>query len=363
MIELKQWLAPEPLDQIIHQLADPQLSHERDREQVNQLVLNFVIKYVAEYLRAKHDDESDIRAKVEARLAVTTDDTKSLLLQMIGGIIDESIPGSHQSDLFPLQCATDLRSTAAIVKEIIFNKGFQLYPEYGFTSIDLGSGTGILAMASIVAGMRKRARSITTVALDLSEKAITESKRVMEGVIGRLRYKGEVNLVIESVDITRRGLMRVFEGMPLSFWISETIDQETPAIKATGDGVRLTSTNRMHLGMHALGAARQIDPYQMVLDRTLKDRRCFYDDVRVGRTAMFPDVINGLFLPDGQESTLLLSTSGIDRRLALPEAGTEFADYEDLGVEKRWVEGASDQENDRLARLIEDLEKEGLIKM
>jgi len=79
------------------------------------------------------------------------------------------------------------------------------------------------------------------------------------------------------------------------------------------------------------------DPFVDVLRISMEELIDFRERVVSGKTAMFPDIVNGLYRPDRGRSTLALPTSSNPNPVILERTAAEFEDYEGLGLaEKRW---------------------------
>jgi len=131
--------------EIIEELSDTELTLESDNERINLLCINLAVKYLAKYLRV--DDTNPDNLYLE-------------LQKQVNGMIDKwSAEGtSSNSDNLAVECLSDVQTTAAILKEIIFNEDFQLGDEERFFGLNLGSGTGILSVALSVSYTHLRAQ-------------------------------------------------------------------------------------------------------------------------------------------------------------------------------------------------------------
>lgn len=91
---------------------------------------------------------------------------------------------------------------------------------------------------------------------------------------------------------------------------------------------------------HSLITHADVDPFPQVFLNALACRPDLEDDIRDGRTAMFPDIIGDKFKPDAWNSTLILTTGEDQKPLLLHEVGKEFRNFEefDIGNHRRWQE-------------------------
>ena len=118
----------------------------------------------------------------------------------------------------------------------------------------------------------------------------------------------------------------------LSFWVSETISIAVPKFDPTTPGFDLN----LKLALGRKSELRS-DPFVEVLKKTIDADPDFLENVKSGKTAMFPDMVNGLYSPDGNRSKITLRT-GLGKPLELERLGQEFEAYEDLGSKhRRWA--------------------------
>lgn len=335
----EQYYQDRPLRTLVNELSDSRLDVDRHRDKVNALVMSLVIQYLGEYLKVPTRDPRLIgqaarKKHEEMRVERLRENfTKKVLTGSLAG----NLEAGRSNDDFPsLDCLMDTASTAALFKEIAFNNRFEKRGQ--FMGADFGSGTGILTLATALAGRRSGAQSLFTMGLDREETAVRRSTEVLS----RLLSPKEV--MMTAVDIRTPNLVRtLFHDLPLSFWVSETISDETSSMHIErGNLVHSAEPNNLHtIGMRLLNTA--LEPYFDVLDATMKERPGFLQDVRKGATAMFPDFVNGAFVPNGDKgATLKLRTSPFPEvPVRLPTVGAEFWSYEQPVAEStrepRWI--------------------------
>lgn len=331
-MNLSEYFSNVPIQADIDALSDPSLSYEEHRDDVNQLVLNTVLKYIAEYLEANPQDVREIRNKFKEALAITEGEGELLVKQTLLDLMGVGIR-IHKSDLMALQCLADVRSTAAIFKEVAFSDRFQ--KEGNYLGIDLGSGTGILSLAMGIAARRAEVVDTLIVGLEIQEKAVVRSRRALERILGNRE------VLIRNANVLSRGLFHQFEGLPLHAWVSETISIGTPPLGLNGDKLTVLESSKRSRqeSMEIVSMSRGTDPFVDILANTLSERPQIVNDVKEGRTAMFPDFFNGNYMPDHEASTLKLRTAKDKRHQLISHVGREFGDYEDLGLShRRWNE-------------------------
>lgn len=302
-------------------LSNSDLDCAKDREAVNRLVLNFLVKYLAAYLEIP--DQKSARALAEEIRLVTEFTVLCAQGDFVeGGDVDIESQGG---DNYAVRCLYDIRQTAAIFKEIVFNDGFKR--EKSFFGLDLGSGTGILTVAMALAAKRKGIAEIRCVGIERSFVAMERATKVTE----KLGLSATIEFVCD--DLLKPNLIKKFvhENF-LLFWVSETISIAVPKFDPSAPGfdlnLKLTRGRKSEL---------RSDPFVEVLKKTIDEIPNFLESVKSGITAMFPDMANGLYVPDGNRSKINLKT-GLGKPLPLERLGEEFEAYEDLGSKhRRWA--------------------------
>jgi len=324
MKPLEEYVTHDPASDDFEALCDSRLDFERDRAAVNERVLNFVIKYLASYLEIAETEANQIRDRVKAALKrklmmVYDEDPKEGV--QYDACYARKVPGN---DRYGIQCAADLRRTAAIFKEIAF--GGRFVNSQHFLGLDIGSGTGILMMAMVVAAKRRGIRDYHVVGIEKSKMAEEQSEKTMSRLIPGDRLSVLCENIVEEFKLS--GL---FRGM-LHYWVSETISLQTPKLKSDQPELGL---NPAQLRIRKMEYTS--DPFVEAFRNSLREIPHFSHNVEMGRTAMFPDIINGLYKPDRGRSTLLLKTSVRKRPVILEQTSKEFEGYEDFGLlDKRW---------------------------
>jgi hypothetical protein len=317
---LKEYFTGAPLKSDVESLCDPNLDFDAHREDVNDLVMNAVIKYLAEYMESPPDITAlkEILDREFTEIKRLADNAAYFVMTHN----NPDIKGTHASvHSFPLKCLVDVRSTTAIFKEIAFNDAFA--DKKSFRGLDLGSGTGILLLAMHIAAMRKGASDILCVGAEIRELAVKKSRKALEKILG------DKAKILEMDLMKRRVVKKLLKKYPPDFWVSETISDTTPSLILNYFNLGVLDKYRKKL-------ERTNDPLVELLSETVKYDPEFFNKVWRQEITMFPDPVHKLYRPDKAKSTLVLET-GLGSPLLLHEIGEEFIDYEDLGYDcKRW---------------------------
>ncbi len=320
MKKMEDYFTGEPLESDVGTLSDPALDYQVHRETVNERVLNTVIKYLAAYLKVAYKDIPAMRRHIEALIRQKQEVRvhKDPLIELQYG----PDHAGEVSDYFPVKCLADIRRTAAVFKEVAFNDRFQTNGR--FTGIDWGSGTGILTLAMAIAARRKGVLERLSVGVDLRERAVRNSRRVLKDVLGA----DEARVICENI-LRSDILEQLIKSHPLNFWVSETISKTTPPIDLTRRDFGFSTRDIMYRDKYEACD----DPFPEFLGKTLNAHPGFLGDVRQGRAAMFPNIANRSYYPHRERSVLTLRT-GPASPLSLKDIGREFDSYE--GLDERW---------------------------
>lgn len=313
-----------PLRSLVDELSNRRLDVEKHREQVNGIVMSLVIQYLGEYLKVPSRDPREIgkvsrRKKEEMKAKRTRENSAQRMI--IGAMQGDPDAGKSRDDAPGLDCLMDTATTAALFKELVFTERFEKNGQ--FVGADFGSGTGILTLATAIAGRRSGAQRPFTIGLDREETSVKRSTELLS----RLVMPQEV--LMQAVDVRSPGLISaLFQGLPISLWVSETISDLTPAMRITDGRLVYASCDDHALVVQVLNSA--IEPYFEVLANTLTERPTFEKEVRMGRTAMFPNLVNGDYVPDEKKGgTLKLRSSPLPNKASpLSRLSFEFTSYE-----------------------------------
>lgn len=323
-MSLAQHFSSESLWQTADHLSDRELSFERHREEANKLVLNLVVKYLASYLGVACTDYEQMHAGIKARLVQVRAQRGSLKDVVLAGLmagLGVEGRGFEVGDSMSVECLSDVPASAAIVKELIFNQEFRR--TFDFLSADIGSGTGILLLATVIAARRAGISRITGIGFEREMEAVSKGNRVLRTLLRR-----NEEATIQHVDVTSPGLFAVFDGFPLNFWVSETFSCVTPRLEVRRDHVELVGDE---MARAAARAQAILDPFHIVAMATAQERPHFIRDVREGTTAMFPNIVNGQFVPDAIQGARIQLKTGVQKsHVPLYETGREFWPYGEL---------------------------------
>lgn len=325
-MRLEDYCTKAPLKADFEALCDPALDFGRDRDEVNGRVMNLAIKYLKAYLGIETEEAGQLKKEVGAHLEEARPKCGPGLYALMSHHYGPDISGTHDTvHEFPLRCLTDIRATAAIFKEIAFNGEFGKAGR--FVGVDLGAGTGILMVALVIAARRQGISEVFCAGAEIRELAVKKARVALRKTLGNSH-------ILKHVDLMKENNLRSFlKKFPPRYWVSETISDTTPSL----------DPQRSDLGRPNLKTAYRVqieradDPFVELLSGTLEQIPDFSDRVAKGETAMFPNVVNGTYKPDGENSTILLKT-GLGIPLLLHELGKEFEAYEDLGTHcRRWA--------------------------
>ncbi len=336
-----EYFTDSPIQTDITQLSNQDIHFDKNRGEVNELVLNILIKYLIKYLNVKEGNIEESRRKIEILVNESKDDDANFNPYISGQHVENIYGMSPGVDFYPLQCHGDIRKTAAIFKEIAFNDTFR--KEGNFYGLDMGSGTGILTLAMAIAARRFGIGKIDCLGIELKELTASRSRNTLKQIIG-----GEGRILHDNLH--KKGkLESLLSSMP-HFWVSETVMSHTlhstPKLDLYQDDLGLSITEKVRQNR-----ILNSDPFVTLLKRTIELIPEFRELVEKGKIAMFPDIVNGLYKPDKDSSRMQLKT-GTGDSLLLHEIGREFDNYEDLELEvNRWSVD-SDNEEETLSKKV-----------
>ena len=328
MKKLDFYYTERPISDDIRDLSDPGLSYEADRSEVNELILNTIIKYLAVYLEIAETDIYKIRTSIFRLIEESKRDDHSFNPYLSGQAVENIWGMKPGVDYFPLSCAGDIRRTAAIFKEIAFNDRFKA--DGKFRGVDLGSGIGVLTLAMVIAAQRKGIKDIMCIGVDVRERAAVKSRKALKSTIGEKAKVIHADLLKDSL------LQNIIRGLKPNYWVSETIsstaEYSTPELDFQKPDFGLSDPEKIRRRKE-----RHHDPFVEFVSETVQAMPDFLDKVQRKEIAMFPDIANGLYVPNKQNSIMHLLT-GPTRPLLLHHTGEEFKYYEDLVNVSRWPE-------------------------
>lgn len=319
---LQEWFKPEvPLATHAEKLADPSLYPRHSSHGVNETIMRFTVKYLLDYLMIITRNTPTIRRGVSNII-------EEQALRDNGPLIRYALGRGQKtsSDFFAVQCLADVHGTSALVKEIVFQRDCS-HEDNQFCAVDIGTGSGILLAAALIAGIRQKFQSITGIGFDSQSRALQNAERVFSNVpqIGKTYF-------IEG-DISDSQLYRQYLLPPLmpKYWISETFNLNTPKID-TDEGVVYGESIVTRF------LTKRLDPFVSVIENLLRIQYFKYQ-VQRGAASMFPNVISGDYQPDEANSRIRLHTGPKQEHIPLGEVGDEFLEFEGFGgygINRRW---------------------------
>lgn len=299
---------PGQLRRLSNRLSDRSLSLETHRAEIDRLCYLFSLEYLMAYMGTPQGPRQ--------RMSQTKDmDHIRTEIARVSG------SEGNVAGLMPL---LDLRGTAAVVREIIFGENTMKAAdgEDAAWSFDLGSGSGVLTLASAIALRRAvpQGRRLS-IGFEVSSAALAISRSILTQVLER----GEFHLL--EGDLLR---IRTFQDLrPLGapkLWTSETFSGVTPPFTLTDSGVELDKTYPEAISSYQ-STGIEYDPLPHVISLTLATWRDFAVRVKRGETAMFPDVVNGRFSFEGAWPRISLTTSTDTAPRELQRVGDDFSGF------------------------------------
>lgn len=299
-------------------------------DQINILILNIIIKYIWEYLGRAWREIEIIKQRVYSTLAPDTLNKGMDNLQSLVWV------GLAMWDSFPLDCLCDIKQTAAIFREIALCTKFR---DDDFFWLDMWSWTWILSLAAYISWKRKGLNKGLVVSIDQSGNAVEKWARVLSPLVWWYDFQGRV------WDILDINTYKWLDMRKLSFWIGETIAVITPSFSIdTGDGELDFGDERENFFANI---QKMVDPFPHLLSLHVREYPWIYEQIKNWDTAMFPNFIKKLYIPDGNDSTLTLTSSSHKWALKLYQVWKDFEQYEWFDVkEKRWRDSDDVKEGD-----------------
>ncbi len=204
----------------------------------------------------------------------------------------DHVPHLDQHRYVADACLHDSAATAALIKELLF---LPVAPnaDGSFGAADLGTGTGVLALGATIAGLRAGAERVTVYASDIHPHLLMRASQALSHVGNRVRFE------MLRGDIRDPAFLSLIPASDVRLWVSETINGATPRLDITEDDVVAAEQ----------GYVFAPDPYPQVLRALARAVPGFVQSIREKRSHLFPDAINGDYLPDARGGKLRLATS------------------------------------------------------
>lgn len=291
------------------------------RDEINVLVLNVVLKYLTSYLWIKETNIESIKNKVHELLG------GSIMLNRGFDNMSTIMWKESSMDSFWLDCLLDLKQSSAVFKEIAFDTSFTETDV--FKSLDLWSWSGILTLATYIAWLRKGIKKWEIYFVDQSKTWVERSKNIL------WKLSWDYQFYWKIWDITHADTYKDLPLESLSYLVSETIWDSTPSFCLDPEDWELTLFNEFD--KYFVNIFTNLDPFPKVMSLLTNLSPELYQKIKKGKVWMFPNFLNKLYIPDGDNSKLLLKTWISKKLVNLGDAWMEFDSFEDLSTgQKRW---------------------------
>ena len=244
-------------------------------------------------------------------------------------------------------CALDVYSTAALLREIAFGVPFEASENGSFLGLDLGTGTGVLAIGMVAAALRKGValQNIRVIGVEKDPDLLVCAERIFDDIN---KTVGATVLTIQKDDITNPKIL-ASAGVPsANMIVSETISPSTIPFYWHPKQTKRLSHPKDHLWSSLLRRPIkgdwELDPYVQVILACRHVRESFSQDIWAGSLGMFPLMTFpfGRTYTQFQNKLLLLEgNDGQRTAYALSEVGMYYSCNYDCGVllevSRRWA--------------------------
>ena len=220
--------------------------NENNRDEINVLVLNIVLKYLTSYLDIQETSIENIKLRVQEILNAD--------LWILSNLSNEENT-IRTIERFLLDCLLDIRQTSAIFKEISFDKSFE--ETNAFNWLDLWSWSWILTLAMYVSALRNWASEWNIYYVDQSVKWVNKTTEILNWLWWKFNFSGRVS------DILDRDTYNDIPLDNLSYLVSETISNTTPSFSIDPEDGELTLFSE--LDEYMLQIMLQWDPYPSII--------------------------------------------------------------------------------------------------
>ena len=246
------------------------------------------------------------------------------------------------------RCALHVSSTAALLREIAFGVPFEASKNGRFLGLDLGTGTGVLAIGMVAAALRKGValQNIRVIGVEKDRHLLVCAENIFDDIN---KTVGATVLTIQEGDITNPKILASVGLSSANMIVSETICSSTiPFYWNTKTSIPILQ--HPHEDSYSKSFYQRIkgdwelDPYAQVMLACRHVRESFSQDIWAGSLGMFPLMT----FPFGQpyeefqnNLALLEGDDGQRVKIALGEVGKYYAfnyDYCWLFTEgRRWL--------------------------
>lgn len=220
-----------------------------------------------------------------------------------------------------MDCVHDIPATAALFLEIIRSE-FNVKDR--FHAIDFGCGTGILSIALLIAGLRKKVTNLQITAIEKNKTLAG----VAERLLAKIPIKKDQTIEVCNYDfLTQAERMQLLLSEEVHGVVSETLMMQTPTIRFEGE--RLMVGNGRETSIDCLPSLMQL------LVRNIPD---LANKLRKRDMFMVPDMHRyGITSSNGSAAICLPHVEGEHFPLPLLLVGRSIANrFEVIGSGGRW---------------------------
>ena len=236
-------------------------------------------------------------------------------------------------------CALDIRGSAAIGLELAFPTRELKSTGKTIFAVDLGMGTGILDPYLIVGALRE-GKNLDLHGFEMSATLAIDAARTLMPIFDHNFGERDFRLAIEQGDISRSGPYQILsehlhqKNGTLGWVVLEAFARTTPRHVVKDGRVDLLQSYRGTPDY--VEHDRHFDPFVHALNQLTIAFPDFIDNVKSGRTRLFPDLFNGDLELEGVDSRLKLAAMD-GQAIQLNEITGTFSEFEDLGGSARWT--------------------------
>ena len=246
------------------------------------------------------------------------------------------------------RCALHVSSTAALLREIAFGVPFEASKNGRFLGLDLGTGTGVLAIGMVAAALRKGValQNIRVIGVEKDRHLLVCAENIFDDIN---KTVGATVLTIQEGDITNPKILASVGLSSANMIVSETICSSTiPFYWNTKTSIPILQhphEDSYSKSFHQkIKGDWELDPYAQVILACRHVRESFSQDIWAGSLGMFPLMTFpfGRTYTQFQNKLLLLEgNDGQRTAYALSEVGMYYSCNYDCGVllevSRRWA--------------------------
>lgn len=309
------------LAQKFDELADTEKFSDKDSSGAKEAIMDFVVSYLLEF------SELTLPELREYAQAVVKKDYGHPLVKK------KTQEAGAPRDGMVLGMLLDLRSTAALVQEIVFgeHEGFE---GDRFVGLDLGSGSGILSVALAIAGARKKVKTVIK-GIELQPYSLEEAERIVGDI--NENSKHDVSITFAEGDLTEDQVFKeeilpfVEEnGNKVDFVVSETFNHTTPQPVIT-DSRTLEWDRKVPMTPEQAHSMKDSDPFEWVISNLVKYIPNTIADIQSKKTRAFPDFVNRGVKLGNAYAKIKMYTEGA-KMMVIHKVGELFSEFQALPV-------------------------------